>query len=74
MTRYSYYLTDEKVRGAAARLAPYGPPSSVEVDSLAERGGMEVARTRMMCAKGELRGVMYRTPDGKVQEFLVLKK
>jgi len=70
---YSAFLTDEKVRGASARLKAFGEPTSVEIVSMAERGGMEVARTRLVFAKGTLRGLMYRTPDGKVRQFFVLK-
>jgi len=70
---YNVFLTDEKVRGASARLKAFGEPTAVEVVSVAERGGMEVARTRLVFAKGTLRGLMYRTPDGKVQQFFVLK-
>lgn len=70
---YNAFLTDEKVRGASARLKAFGEPTAVEVLSVAERGGMEVARTRLVFAKGALRGLMYRTPDGKVQQFFVLK-
>jgi CubicO group peptidase (beta-lactamase class C family) len=71
---YSYFLTDEKIRGAAARLKPFGEPVKVDVESLAERGGMEVARTRLVFASGALKGLMYRTPDGKIQQFFVLKE
>ncbi len=70
---YNAFLTDEKVRGASARLKAFGEPTAVEVISVAERGGMEVARTRLVFPKGALRGLMYRTPDGKVQQFFVLK-
>ena len=68
---YSYFLTDEKIAAASARLKPWGEPVRVEVESVSERGGMEVARTRLIFANGVLRGLMYRTPDGKVQEFFV---
>ncbi|MBE3132235.1 MAG: serine hydrolase [Acidobacteria bacterium] len=71
---YSYFLTDAKILGAAARLKPYAEPTKVEVESVSERGGMEVARTRLIFASGTLRGLMYRTPDGKVQQFFVLKE
>ncbi len=70
---YSFYLTDEKIRGAAERLSAFGEPIKADLASRAERGGMEVARTRLTFAKGVLRGLMYRTPDGKIQEFFILK-
>jgi len=68
---YSYFLTDEKIRGASARLRPWGEPTKVDVESRSERGGMEVARTRLVFASGVLKGLMYRTPDGKVQQFFL---
>ncbi len=71
---YNAYLTDAKVKGAAARLGPYGVPTDVKLDSVNERGGMEVARTTFLFAKGTLKTLMYRTPDGKVQQFFVLKE
>jgi hypothetical protein len=35
-----------------------------------ERGGMEVATVLFDVGKTPSRGLLYRTPDGKVQEFL----
>jgi hypothetical protein len=71
---FSWWLTDEKIRGAAARLMPYGPPSSVAVTSANERGGMEVTNAELKFAGGaSLRTLMYRTPDGLVQQFFVTK-
>jgi CubicO group peptidase (beta-lactamase class C family) len=72
---YSYFLTDEKIRGASARLQPYGEPTKVDTLSVNERGGMEVARTRLAFSGGKtLTGLMYRTPDGKVQQFFVSRE
>ena len=71
---FNYFLTDEKIRGASARLKPFGEPTKVEVERVAERGGMEVARVRFVFAKGELKGLMYRMPDGKIEEFFVSKE
>jgi CubicO group peptidase (beta-lactamase class C family) len=71
---YSAFLTDAKIRGASTRLEPYGEPGKVALQSASERGGMEVTYTRLVFAKGILQGLMYRTPDGKVQQFFVLKE
>jgi CubicO group peptidase (beta-lactamase class C family) len=70
---FNEYLTDEKVRGAAARLKALGEPTKVEVDEVSERGGMEVARVRFTFKGTALKAYLYRTPDGKVQEFLLYK-
>jgi D-alanyl-D-alanine carboxypeptidase len=71
---FSWYLTDERLRAASLRLQPYGEPSKVDVLSTSERGGMEVSRVRFTFANGVLRGLMYRTPDGKIQQFFVSKE
>jgi CubicO group peptidase (beta-lactamase class C family) len=72
---YSAFLTDQKIAGASTRLKPYGPAGKVELLSRNERGGMEVARTRLTFGDGRtLTGLMYRTPDGKVQQFFVSRE
>jgi D-alanyl-D-alanine carboxypeptidase len=71
---FNYFLTDERIRDASARLKPFGEPTKVEVESVNERGGMEVARVRFVFAKGVLTGLMYRMPDGKIEQFFVNKE
>ncbi len=71
---FNWYLTDEKLRAASVRLKPYGEPTKVDVLSTSERGGMEVSRVRFSFAQGVLIGRMYRSPDGKVQQFFVSKE
>jgi len=71
---FDWFLTDKKLQGASERLKPYGEPTKVDVESTSERGGMEVSRTRFTFATGVLKGTMYRTPDGKVQQFFVSKE
>jgi len=70
---FNWFLTDKKLQGASERLKTYGEPTKVDVESTAERGGMEVSRTSFTFAGGVLRGSMYRTPDGKIQQFFVSK-
>ncbi len=70
---YSQYLTPARVQGASARLQPLGEPREVEVESTGERGGMEVSIVRFKFATTVLKAMMYRTPDGKIQEFLIQK-
>ncbi|MGH9823364.1 MAG: serine hydrolase domain-containing protein, partial [Blastocatellia bacterium] len=72
-SEYSYFLTPAKVRGAMQRLGPYGEPVGAELKGTAERGGMEVAVIRFTFKSGALRALMYRAPDGKIQEFLIQK-
>jgi len=71
---FDWFLTDKKLQGASERLKPYGEPTNVTVESTSERGGMEVSHSRITFAGGVLKGTMYRTPDGKIQQFFVSKE
>lgn len=68
---YSRFLTDERLAEAAPRLAALGEPTAIVVERLSERGGMEVAVLKFTFADSSVRALLYRTPDGKVQEFLL---
>lgn len=68
---FSHFLTKERIDGAQNRLKALGEPDKVEVESTAERGGMEVAVIRFTFKKTKVKGSLYRTPDGKVQQFLL---
>ncbi|MFI5207679.1 MAG: serine hydrolase domain-containing protein [Gemmatimonadales bacterium] len=68
---FSWWLNDERVRRAAEHLAPLGEPTRVERLSRAERGGLEVTVTRFTFPARAITALMYRSPDGKVQEFLI---
>lgn len=70
---FSEYLTEARVAEAAPRLKALGEPSAVVLERLSERGGMEVASLRLTFADAAARALLYRTPDGKVQEFLLLR-
>ncbi len=70
---FNFFLTEQKLRAASINLKPYGVPTKAEVESVNERGGMEVSVVRLTFANGALRGLMYRTPDGKIQQFFVSK-
>jgi D-alanyl-D-alanine carboxypeptidase len=70
---FSFFLTEARLRTASLKLQPYGEPEKADLESTNERGGMEVSVVRFTFAKGTLRGLMYRTPDGKVQQFFVSK-
>jgi CubicO group peptidase (beta-lactamase class C family) len=67
---FSAYLSDERVRAAASRLKALGEPEKVEVETVRERGGMEVATIRFTFKSAVLEGLLYRTPDGKIQQLL----
>jgi D-alanyl-D-alanine carboxypeptidase len=68
---FNWFLTPKKVTAAAKRLKPFGAPSKVEVLRVSERGGMEVSVTRLTFKSGRLRALMYRRPDGIIEQFFV---
>ena len=70
---YSHFLTAERVRGAKERLGPLGEASKVDVEAPSERGGMEVVIVHFTFKSTKLKALMYRSPDGKIQEFLIYK-
>jgi D-alanyl-D-alanine carboxypeptidase len=67
---YNAFLTPELAAAGRTSLSALGPISDVEVVHTAERGGMEVAAIRFKAGRQTARALMYRTPDGKIQEFL----
>ncbi len=69
---FSRHLGDERLREAAPRLAALGEPAVV-VERIGERGGMQVAVMRFNFTGSSARVLLYRSPDGKVQEFLLLR-
>jgi CubicO group peptidase (beta-lactamase class C family) len=70
---FSHYMSKERVEGAKDRLKAMGEPEKVEVEGLSERGGMEVASLRLTFKGVVVKALLYRTPDGKIQEFLLTK-
>ena len=70
---FNFFLKDGWVAPAAARLKAYGAPTAAVLESIAERGGMEVTTTRLEFQTGALKVLMYRTPDGKIQQLFIQK-
>jgi CubicO group peptidase (beta-lactamase class C family) len=68
---FNFYLTDAKVASAAKRLKGYGTPAKADIIESHERGGMEVTTTRLTFKKSSLKALMYRVPDGKIEQFFV---
>ncbi|MBK6485499.1 MAG: beta-lactamase family protein [Gemmatimonadetes bacterium] len=64
-------LTDEHLARDRASLAAHGRVSNVVVTRSVERGGMEVAQLQYMVGSIRARTAMYRSPDGKIQQFLI---
>jgi CubicO group peptidase (beta-lactamase class C family)/dienelactone hydrolase len=67
---FSLFLTDDCVKAAVLRLKALGEPDEVEVVGVTERGGMEVASIRLTFKTAKLSGLLYRSPDGKIQQLL----
>ncbi len=68
---FSWYLTPERL--AAARRNLRGRLTDVSAGNPGERGGMEVVTVRFKVGGRPAEALMYRTPDGKIQEFLVYR-
>ncbi len=68
---FNQFLTDAKLRAAARRLKPFGKPRHVDVLARRERGGMEVSTTLLEFKSGSLEVLMYRKPDGTIEQFFV---
>ena len=67
---FDAYLTAPKIAAAQKALNALGPITNVRIGGVGERGGMEVATVLFNVGSTPARGLMYRTPDGKVEEFL----
>jgi D-alanyl-D-alanine carboxypeptidase len=67
---FSLFLTPDKIVAGRKALNALGPITNVRIVNTTERGGMAVSVVQFDAGRVESRGLMYRTPDGKVQEFL----
>lgn len=65
------YLSDARVREAAPRLKALGEPKNIEIEGTWERGGMMENNIRITFEHETLKASLFRTPDGKVQQFLL---
>ena len=68
---FNQFLSAEKIAAGRKALNAMGVISNVKLENRRERGGMEVATVSFKVGSTNAVGVMYRTPDGKIQEFLV---
>jgi len=67
---FDAFLTPDKLSAAQRALNTLGPIAHVRVVNTVERGGMEVAVVQFDVGGVAAQGLMYRDPDGKVEEFL----
>jgi hypothetical protein len=68
---FNRYLSAEKLAGAAKRLKPLGAIKRVELVRIRERGGLEVTTTNLSFEKKGLEVLMYRAPNGKIEQFFI---
>lgn len=68
----SIYYDEARLAEAGPRLRALGQPTRVEAGKPRERGGMEVTTVEIVFASRTVKAMLYRTPDGIVQEFLLL--
>ena len=71
---FSVYMSAEKIATGRKALNTLGVISGIKVVNTVERGGMEVAAVQFDVGSTPSQGLMYRTADGKVQEFLFSRR
>jgi len=70
---FNIYLTADKLAAGRKALNEYGPLADIRIGGTSERGGMEVTGVRFRAGQTEARAVMFRSTDGKIQEFLIAR-
>lgn len=68
---FNALMTEQRVATDRASLAANGKVADVAILRAVERGGMEVAVVTYKVGAVAARSAMYRTPDGKIQQFLI---
>lgn len=71
---FDAFLTPDMLRRAQRSLSGVGPIDNVQVVGIYERGGMQVAVIRFQVGSENARALMYRTPDGTIQELLIFRE
>ena len=71
---YSAFLTPARLAVMSSSLVAAGDVHDVTAGPIRERGGMEVSSLQLMVGDTPASTLMYRTPDGRVQEFLFSRR
>lgn len=71
---FSQYMSDARLKTAAPRLAMLGDIERIDEESFGERGGAENATLRLRFKTTTVRAILHRSPDGKVQQFLLYRQ
>lgn len=67
---YDAFLTPARLQAMSKSLVEAGEVGSVEPGGISERGGLEVSTLRVTVGTTPIRTLMYRSADGRIQEFL----
>ena len=72
---YNAFLTPQRL-ASDVEVAYRTPARSArsQFGSIGERGGLEVSTLRMMAGTTPISTLMYRAPDGKIEEFLFSRR
>ncbi len=68
---YAAFLTPQRIRQASTSLAPLGEVTRAQLMGISERGGTQVAQVLLTVGGRTVRTLMYRRPDGVLEEFLM---
>jgi D-alanyl-D-alanine carboxypeptidase len=68
---YAAFLTPQRIRQAATTLASLGEVTRAQLLGISERGGTQVARVQLTAGTRTVNTLMYRRPDGVLEEFLM---
>jgi D-alanyl-D-alanine carboxypeptidase len=70
----NFYLTAKALADLQSSLSPLGPARLIELESETHRGGMITRRWKILCRGARLEATERSHPDGKIDEFMILKK
>ena len=68
---YAVFLTPARVASARRSLGPLGEITKAELLRVSERGGMQVAIVRIIAGEKTITTLMYRSPNGAMEEYLL---
>ena len=71
---FNAFLTADRLSAWSKSLQGTGEISDVQPGPIVERGGLEVSSLRLNVGSTPIRTLMYRAPDGKVEEFLFFRR
>ena len=68
---YNAFLTPARLAAASRTLAPLGDITNAELLGVSERGGMQVSVVRLTAGGRVVTTLMYRDPNGVMEEYLL---